>query len=81
MCIHTQVACCCCSDTCSLCCSCLPAVKQSTSTRMMYTLFLLCAVFLCCVMLSPEAETLMAEWVCTVVCKHSWLNGIRTFCS
>jgi len=57
------VSCCCCSDTCSLCCSCLPAVKQSTSTRMMYALFLLCAVFLCCVMLSPEVETMMAALV------------------
>jgi len=42
---------------------------------MMYTTFLLCGVFLCCVMLSPEVETLMAELVSNDI-QQKFLTGV-----
>ncbi|CAL1288754.1 unnamed protein product [Larinioides sclopetarius] len=51
-----QLACCCGSAACSLCCSACPSCKNSTSTRIMYALMLLLTTVVSCIMLSPGLE-------------------------
>ncbi|XP_054724559.1 serine incorporator 5-like [Uloborus diversus] len=60
-CCHGQVGCCCGCRSCRLCCGFLPAIKESTSTRLMYTLFLLLGTLLMCVMLTPEIQEKIIE--------------------
>lgn len=55
-CILTSVACCFCSSAAGLCCSCLPSCKSSTSSRIMYALFLLIGTIISCIMLAPGLE-------------------------
>jgi len=55
-----QLACCCGSAACSLCCTACPSCKNSTSTRIMYALLLLVGVVVCCIMLSPGLQSSMA---------------------
>lgn len=52
-CCAANLACCCGSAACSLCCSFCPASKNSTSTRIVYSLFLLFGLIVSCVMLTP----------------------------
>jgi len=52
-CVATQVACCCGSAACSLCCKACPSCKNSTSSRIGYTIMLLLSFIMSCVMLSP----------------------------
>ncbi|XP_039614303.1 serine incorporator 5 [Polypterus senegalus] len=60
-CLH-QLACCCGSATCSLCCSCCPKIKQSTGTRIMYAIYFLLVTVICVVMMSPTvAEGMKAH--------------------
>lgn len=51
--VATQVACCCGSAACSLCCKACPSCKNSTSSRIGYTLILLLGFVLSCIMLAP----------------------------
>lgn len=51
--VATQVACCCGSAACSLCCKACPSCKNSTSSRIGYTLMLLLGFLLSCIMMSP----------------------------
>ncbi|GFT66527.1 serinc [Nephila pilipes] len=51
-----QLACCCGSAACSLCCSACPSCKNSTSTRIMYALMLLLTTVVSCIMLNPDVE-------------------------
>ncbi|KAJ8380413.1 hypothetical protein SKAU_G00011910 [Synaphobranchus kaupii] len=55
-CCISQLACCCGSAACSLCCSCCPKIKQSTGTRFMYALYFLLVTIICVVMMSPTVE-------------------------
>ncbi|XP_019722534.1 serine incorporator 5 [Hippocampus comes] len=55
-CCISQLACCCGSAACSCCCNCCPKIKQSTATRIMYTLFLLLVTVVCVIMMSPTVE-------------------------
>ncbi|ESO02192.1 hypothetical protein HELRODRAFT_94435 [Helobdella robusta] len=55
-CCISQFLCCCGPESCGLCCSFLPSIKQSTSTRLMYAFFLLMATILSCLMLTNEAQ-------------------------
>ncbi|XP_076465155.1 serine incorporator 5-like [Babylonia areolata] len=60
-CWTSQLACCCGPASCGLCCGCLPAVKESTGTRIMYTLLLSLAFVVQCLMLVPQAPQFMAS--------------------
>ncbi|XP_078531324.1 serine incorporator 5 [Lissotriton helveticus] len=54
-----QLACCCGTGACTLCCSCCPKIKQSTSTRFMYALYFILVTVICCIMMSPTVSDLM----------------------
>lgn len=56
ICSAAQLACCCGSAACSLCCSACPSCKNSTSTRIMYAIMLLLGTITACVMLSPGLQ-------------------------
>ncbi|UYV74660.1 SERINC3 [Cordylochernes scorpioides] len=49
-----QLACCCGSAACSMCCSACPNCRNSTSTRIMYALMLLLTTIVACVLLTIE---------------------------
>ena len=49
-----QLACCCGSAACSLCCKACPSCRNSTASRIGYTIILLLGFVLSCVMLSPD---------------------------
>ncbi|XP_075247582.1 serine incorporator 3-like [Convolutriloba macropyga] len=55
-CCAAQIACCIGSSICSCCCSCLPAIKASTSTRLMYLSMLTLIALLSLVLLSTPVE-------------------------
>ena len=48
-----NIACCCGSAACSLCCNACPSCKNSTSTRIVYSIFLLFGLILSCIVLIP----------------------------
>uniref|UniRef100_A0A8D2NSX1 Serine incorporator 5 n=1 Tax=Zosterops lateralis melanops TaxID=1220523 RepID=A0A8D2NSX1_ZOSLA len=54
-----QLACCCGTAACSLCCKCCPKIKQSTSTRFMYALYFILVTIICCVMMSTTVANEM----------------------
>ncbi|XP_051522854.1 serine incorporator 5-like isoform X2 [Myxocyprinus asiaticus] len=54
--LYKELACCCGSAACSLCCGCCPKIKQSTSTRFMYALFFMLVTVTCVIMMSPTVE-------------------------
>ncbi|XP_063725951.1 probable serine incorporator isoform X2 [Symsagittifera roscoffensis] len=58
-CCAAQLACCVGSSICSCCCSCLPSVKASTSTRLMYATMLSLIALLSMILLSTPVE----EWL------------------
>ncbi|XP_001633416.2 probable serine incorporator isoform X1 [Nematostella vectensis] len=48
-----NLACCCGSAACSLCCNFCPTCKNSTSTRIVYSIFLLFGLVVSCIVLAP----------------------------
>ncbi|XP_067424684.1 serine incorporator 5 isoform X1 [Emydura macquarii macquarii] len=62
-CCAGQLACCCGTAACSLCCKCCPKIKQSTSTRFMYALYFILITLICCVMMSRTVATKMKEHI------------------
>uniref|UniRef100_H2Z2X2 Uncharacterized protein n=1 Tax=Ciona savignyi TaxID=51511 RepID=H2Z2X2_CIOSA len=56
VCSVTQLACCCGSAACSLCCKACPSCKNSTSTRIVYALFLFLGTIVASLMLVPGLE-------------------------
>ncbi|XP_013378734.1 serine incorporator 5 [Lingula anatina] len=60
-CCCTQVACCCGSVACSLCCACCPSINESTSTRIMYTLFYILGTLIAVLMLTPQIQEELVE--------------------
>ncbi|CAM9982715.1 unnamed protein product [Lampetra fluviatilis] len=62
-CVLGQLACCCGSAACSLCCSCCPGIKTSTGTRIMYTLYHVLGTVACCLMLSPTVSEFLKEHI------------------
>ena len=60
---HAQFACCCCPTAVSCCCACCPSCRSSTSTRIVYTVFLLLGTIVSCVMLSQGIQDTMVEKV------------------
>jgi hypothetical protein len=51
-----QLACCCGSAACSLCCSACPSCRNSTSSRIMYAVMLLLGTIAACITLSPGLQ-------------------------
>lgn len=62
-CLTLQLACCCGTAACSLCCKCCPKIKQSTSTRFMYALYFILVTIICCVMMSTTVANEMKTHV------------------
>ncbi|KAL5004877.1 hypothetical protein ScPMuIL_018333 [Solemya velum] len=60
-CCSAQVACCCGPASCGLCCRSCDAIKESTSSRLMYTIFLVLGFIVACLMLSPQIQTVLSE--------------------
>lgn len=54
--ILSSLACCVGSSACSLCCKCCPSCKNSTSSRIVYAIFLLIGVALSCILLIPDVR-------------------------
>ncbi|NWR23017.1 SERC5 protein, partial [Emberiza fucata] len=63
VCLTFQLACCCGTAACSLCCKCCPKIKQSTSTRFMYALYFILVTIICCVMMSTTVANEMKTHV------------------
>ncbi|BES97379.1 Serine incorporator (Serinc) [Nesidiocoris tenuis] len=51
-----QLACCCGSAACSLCCAACPSCRNSTSTRIMYAIMLLVGTITGCIFLAPGLQ-------------------------
>jgi len=56
-----SVACCFGSAACSLCCACCPSCKNSTSTKIVFSLFLLVGTIISWIMLAPGLKTTLAK--------------------
>ncbi|XP_008193930.1 probable serine incorporator isoform X3 [Tribolium castaneum] len=61
LCSAAQLACCCGSTACSLCCSACPSCRNSTSSRIMYALMLLLGTITACIMLAPGLQDLLRK--------------------
>ncbi|OCU02442.1 serine incorporator 5 [Xenopus laevis] len=61
VCCWRQVACCCGSAACALCCSFCPRIKQSTATRLMYAFFFILVTVTCAFMMSPTVADFMKD--------------------
>ncbi|XP_066138719.1 probable serine incorporator isoform X4 [Euwallacea fornicatus] len=68
LCSAAQLACCCGSTACSLCCSSCPSCKNSTSSRIMYALLLLLGTIAACITLSPGLQDALKK---VPFCKNS----------
>uniref|UniRef100_A0A8D0DG07 Serine incorporator 5 n=2 Tax=Salvator merianae TaxID=96440 RepID=A0A8D0DG07_SALMN len=62
-CCAGQLACCCGTAACSLCCKCCPKIKQSTSTRFMYALYFILVTLVCCIMMSETVAKEMKDHI------------------
>nr|CAD7434357.1 unnamed protein product [Timema monikensis] len=71
LCSVAQLACCCGSAACSLCCSACPSCRNSTSTRIMYALMLLLGTVAACITLSPGLQETLKK-------THTFSLGILT---
>ncbi|XP_074032873.1 probable serine incorporator isoform X3 [Leptinotarsa decemlineata] len=61
LCSAAQLACCCGSTACSLCCSACPSCRNSTSSRIMYALMLLVGTIVACITLSPGLKDVLKK--------------------
>ncbi|XP_019867447.1 probable serine incorporator isoform X1 [Aethina tumida] len=61
LCSAAQLACCCGSAACSLCCSACPSCRNSTSTRIMYAFMLLVTTIVACITLSPGLQDVLKK--------------------
>lgn len=59
VCSATQLATCCGSAACSLCCAACPSCRNSTSTRIMYAVMLLVNTIVACIMLAPGLQSFL----------------------
>ncbi|XP_063432588.1 probable serine incorporator [Mytilus trossulus] len=60
-CCSSQAQCCFWKASCGLCCFCLPPINESTTTRIMYTIFFVIGFLVACFMLSPNFENAIME--------------------
>uniref|UniRef100_A0A146LIL8 Putative serine incorporator n=1 Tax=Lygus hesperus TaxID=30085 RepID=A0A146LIL8_LYGHE len=56
-----QLACCCGSAACSLCCAACPSCRNSTSTRIMYAIMLLVGTITGCIFLAPGLQGVLEK--------------------
>nr|CAG4640911.1 EOG090X07ET [Eulimnadia texana] len=56
LCSAAQLACCCGSTACGLCCQACPSCKNSTSSRIMYAIMLFLGTVTACILLSPGLQ-------------------------
>ncbi|XP_044267261.1 probable serine incorporator isoform X2 [Tribolium madens] len=75
LCSAAQLACCCGSTACSLCCSACPSCRNSTSSRIMYALMLLLGTITACVMLAPGLQDALRK---VPFCSNSTNNYLPT---
>lgn len=61
LCSAAQLACCCGSAACSLCCTACPSCRNSTSTRIMYAIMLLAGTIVGCIFLAPGLQTVLKD--------------------
>nr|CAB3265984.1 serine incorporator 1-like [Phallusia mammillata] len=61
LCSLSSLACCCGSAACSLCCKACPTCKNSTSSRIVYALFLFLGTVVASIMLAPGLEAKLKE--------------------
>uniref|UniRef100_A0A1Y1LMP8 Serine incorporator n=1 Tax=Photinus pyralis TaxID=7054 RepID=A0A1Y1LMP8_PHOPY len=61
LCSAAQLACCCGSAACSLCCSVCPSCRNSTSSRLMYAVLLLVTTIVACITLSPGLQDFLRK--------------------
>ncbi|KAJ8961093.1 hypothetical protein NQ318_008769 [Aromia moschata] len=61
LCSAAQLACCCGSTACSLCCSACPSCRNSTSSRIMYAIMLLVGTVVACITLSPGLQSALKK--------------------
>ncbi|KAM6223385.1 serine incorporator 5 [Rhynchocyon petersi] len=62
-CCAGQLACCCGSAGCNLCCGCCPKIRQSRGTRFMYALYFILVAILCCIMMSETVAREVKEHI------------------
>lgn len=58
---NLQLAWCCGSTACSLCCASCPSCRNSTSTRIMYAVMLLVGSIVACIFLAPGLQSFLKE--------------------
>ncbi|XP_019757298.1 probable serine incorporator isoform X2 [Dendroctonus ponderosae] len=61
LCSAAQLACCCGSTACSLCCSACPSCKNSTSSRIAYAFLLLLGTIVACITLAPGLQSALKK--------------------
>nr|CAG4643250.1 EOG090X07ET [Ilyocryptus agilis] len=71
ICSAAQLACCCTSTACGLCCQACPSCRNSTSSRIMYAIMLLLGAVVACIMLSPGLESAMKKMPFCANSEHS----------
>nr|CAG4648687.1 EOG090X07ET [Polyphemus pediculus] len=59
--LAAQLACCCGSAACGLCCQACPSCKNSSSSRIMYAVMLLLGTITACIMLSPGLQSALEK--------------------
>lgn len=72
--LASSVACCFGSAACSLCCKCLPSCKNSTSTKIVFSLFLLLGTIISWIMLTPGLKTTLIK--IPGLCKGLGVSGV-----
>ncbi|XP_046392594.1 probable serine incorporator isoform X1 [Ischnura elegans] len=75
LCTATQLACCCGSAACSLCCSACPSCRNSTSSRLMYAIMLLMGTIAACITLSPGLEDALKKVPFCANSSHSTVSS------
>ncbi|XP_014777648.1 serine incorporator 5 [Octopus bimaculoides] len=73
-CCTAQLSCCFGTSSCGFCCRCCHPINESTSTRIMYTLFFFFIILIACLMLFPQIQD-------EVVKKVPWFNETCSYLS
>lgn len=75
--LASSLACCFGQAACSLCCSCLPSCKNSTSTKIVFSLFLLLGTMISWIMLAPGLKTTLTK--IPGLCKGIGVTGVYEY--